>query len=200
MLYWMFVCFAIAIVMLTLELFLPSAGLFGVMTVALVIGGIVCAFLHNMVFGTVVLVAVVASTPFLLMAAVRIWPHTPIGRRILINDRNDVMPKGEHYDGIVQQAGKVGVAATKMYPSGVVRIGDQKFNAVSTGFPIDEGQRVRVVSISGNRLHVQAIGDDEDDAQVKSTDAGPDSGDQLSKTMEDLGIEDFELGGSEEEK
>ena len=84
-----------------------------------------------------------------------------------------------------------------MYPSGIVLIDGEPFDAVSTGFPIDQGEPIRVVSVQGNRLQVQKIEDDEELSEPTSNpkdSASPD--DALSQTMEDLGIEDFELGES----
>ncbi len=200
--YWSMICLAVAMVFLTLELFVPSAGVFGLVAALLIIGGIVAGFWYHLAFGGAVLLLVVVATPFLIALAVKIWPHTPIGKRILIGDRSEdaVLPKGSHYTNISQQADRTGVAKTKMYPSGIVLIDGEPFDAVSNGFPIDEGEPVRVISVQGNRLHVQKIEDDEQPSEPSSTpedSASPD--DALSKTMEDLGIEDFELGDTSSE-
>jgi len=117
----------------------------------------------------------------------------------LIGDRSEdaVLPKGSHYTKISNQAGRTGVAKTKMYPSGIVLIDGEPFDAVSNGFPIDQGEPVRVVSVEGNRLRVQKIEDDEEisEASPSPTDSIA-SNDALSQTLEDLDIEDFELGES----
>ena len=195
--YWSMISLVVAAVALCLELFLPSAGILGLIAVALMVASISTAFLHSLYFGALIVFVIVVATPFLFAAAVRIWPHTPIGKSILIGDRNeeDVLPKGSYYKNVASQAGQIGTAKTKMYPSGIVLIDGVPFDAVSNGFPIEAGDRIKVISVKGNRLHVQKIQDD--DAQGSSDTEEP-SKDKLNQTMEDLGMEDFDLGAPKE--
>lgn len=181
----------LAMVLLTVEIFLPTAGTVGIAALLVAIAAVVAAFAHGVVYGSIFLLAIVIAIPFLFAAAVKIWPYTPIGRMILIGDitKENVMPKDSHYVRVADQIGKIGIAQTKMYPSGIVLIEEQKFDAISKGFPIDAGEAIKVVSVQGNRLQVRkhepGISGDSGDS------AG--TGDGLTKTMEDLGIEDFEL-------
>lgn len=181
----------LAMVLLTVEIFLPTAGLVGIAALLVAIAAVVAAFAHSVFYGAVFLLAIVIAIPFLFAAAVKIWPYTPIGRMILIGDitKESVMPKDSHYVRVADQIGKIGIAQTKMYPSGIVLIDDQKFDAISKGFPIDAGEPVKVVSVEGNRLQVRKY---EGDRSLSGGDAN-DPADGLNKTMEDLGIEDFEL-------
>jgi len=183
---------AVAILLLTVEVFLPTAGTFGVAALLVAVAAVVAAFLHSATYGAIFMLLLVVAIPFLFMAAVKIWPHTPIGRMILIGDikKENVMPKDSHYVRVADQIGKIGVAKTKMYPSGIVIIDDQKFAAVTKGFPIEAGESVKVVSVKGNRLHVQKH---EGENDTDNKDSKPPN-DELAQTMEDLGIEDFELG------
>ena len=103
---------------------------------------------------------------------IKIWPHTPIGRRLLTDDKTltDVLPTGRFYDR-GDLAGKVGVAKSKMLPSGQVVIDGQKYDAVSDGFAIEAGDKVRVVSVKGNRIYVQPFDGDDAGASQDPTDA-----------------------------
>ena len=182
----------VAIVLLTVEVFLPTAGTVGIVALLVAIGAVAAAFLHSVMYGSIFLLLIVVAIPFLFAAAVKIWPHTPIGRMILIGDikKENVMPKDSHYIRVADQIGKIGVAHTKMYPSGIVIIDDEKFDALTKGFPIEAGESVKVVSVEANRLQVQKHtgGNDAKDSDSETPDG------ELAKTMEDLGIEDFELG------
>lgn len=182
----------VAIVLLTVEVFLPTAGTVGIFALLVAIGAVAAAFLHSVMYGSIFLLLIVVAIPFLFAAAVKIWPHTPIGRMILIGDikKENVMPKDSHYIRVADQIGKIGVAHTKMYPSGIVIIDDEKFDALTKGFPIEAGESVKVVSVEANRLQVQKYTGDSD---PKDSDGETPDG-ELAKTMEDLGIEDFELG------
>ena len=182
----------VAIVLLTVEVFLPTAGTVGIVALLVAIGAVAAAFLHSVMYGSIFLLLIVVAIPFLFAAAVKIWPHTPIGRMILIGDikKENVMPKDSHYIRVADQIGKIGVAHTKMYPSGIVIIDDEKFDALTKGFPIEAGESVKVVSVEANRLQVQKHTGDSD---AKDSDSEKPDG-KLAKTMEDLGIEDFDLG------
>jgi len=181
----------VALLLLSVEIFLPTAGTVGIVALLVAIAAVASAFLHSVMYGSIFLLVIVVAIPFLFTAAVKIWPHTPIGRMILIGDitKENVMPKDSHYVRVADQIGKIGVAQMKMYPSGIVIIEDQKFDALTKGFPIEAGESVKVVSVEGNRLQVQKH--EGDSASVADTSG--DSSDTLAKTMDDLGIEDFEL-------
>ena len=181
----------VALLLLSVEIFLPTAGTVGIVALLVVIAAVAAAFLHSVMYGSIFLLLIVVAIPFLFMSAVKIWPHTPIGRMILIGDikKENVMPKDSHYVRVADQIGRIGVAHTKMYPSGIVIIEDQKFDALTKGFPIEAGESVKVVSVEGNRLQVQKY--EGDSASADDTSDG--SPDELAKTMEDLGIEDFEM-------
>lgn len=217
MYYWSLLCIGAALIFLFVELFVPSAGAFGILGGVLLIVSIVLGFWYHLGFGVGVLLTILVAAPFLISIAVRIWPHTPIGKRILIGDRRqeDVLPKGSHYSKISNQIGRTGVAKTKMYPSGFVLIDGQQFDAVSNGFPIEQGEPVQVVSVDGNRLCVQKIESEPRGDQASTDLADPiatdpidgtlerdlspedvtpqSSSDTLAQMMEDLGIEDFDL-------
>lgn len=182
----------VAVLLLTVEIFLPTAGTVGIVALLVAIAAVAAAFLHSVMYGSIFMLLIVVAIPFLFAAAVKIWPHTPIGRMILIGDikKENVLPKDSHYIRIADQIGKIGVAHTKMYPSGIVIIDDQKFDALTKGFPIEAGESVKVVSVEANRLQVQKYtgGSDAEDYDSEKPDG------ELAQTMEDLGIEDFELG------
>ena len=57
------------------------------------------------------------------------------------------------------QEGDIGVASSPLRPSGVVRFGDDFCDVVSEGTFIEEGRRVKVIQISGNRMVVREIDD-----------------------------------------
>ena len=62
--------------------------------------------------------------PILFSIMVRVWPHTPLGKRILIGpvSEEEVIPQGEFYDEIRALEGQLGVVRTPMIPSGMVMI------------------------------------------------------------------------------
>jgi membrane-bound serine protease (ClpP class) len=184
---------AVGFAIVFLEFFVPSAGLLGVLSAALIISGIVVAFFHSIGFGTAMLLLTVVMIPLVFAAMIKVWPHTPIGKRILIGDLSDddVLPNDDHYTKLSQLVGQLGVAKTKMLPSGIVIIDGEKYDAVSDGFAIAANDTVKVVGIRANRIYVQPY---DGDVKVDDDESARDP-DVLSQPIDELGIdgEDFSL-------
>lgn len=178
---------------LALELFVPSAGMLGALAGCMIIASVVVAFLTSSYAGMIFLLVTLLLVPIMLMLMIKIWPHTPIGKRLLSDDETltDVLPQGKNYDRS-DLAGRTGVAKTMMLPSGQIVIDGQKYDAVSDGFAIDAGDRVKVVSIKKNRIYVQPCDDNEslpeapaaDDTMDQSTEKFDLDSDSIDRLLE----------------
>lgn len=175
---------------LALELFVPSAGLLGAFAGCLIIASVVMAFMTSWNTGQMFLLAALLVVPVMLMLMIKIWPHTPIGKRLLSDDETltDVLPQGEYYDRS-DLVGKVGVAKTMMLPSGQVVIDGQKYDAVSDGFAIEAGDRVKIVSVKENRIYVQPC---DDDQRLQDE---PASGDLVDQPIEKFDLDSDSIDG-----
>lgn len=194
--FWSISLLAAGFLIIGLEMFVPSAGMLGIAAAICLISGIVAAFTHSLGAGAVALLITVIAVPILLAFMVQIWPHTPLGRRILLGKAtaDDVMPKSEHYTEFKSLVGQLGVAKTKMLPSGIVLIAGRKYDALSDGFAIEAGQAVKVTAVKGTRIIVQPYdGDITDPGELPVRDR-----DVLSQPLEELGLEELDLDGFEE--
>ncbi|MCH2181056.1 MAG: hypothetical protein MK108_03540 [Mariniblastus sp.] len=184
--YWSIVLVVIGMFVLLLELFVPSAGMLGIAAIVLLLVGIIVGFTSSFGLGVTLMACTLLAVLLLFAVMVKVWPHTPIGRRILItpvDSPDDVLPHSEYLDEIHQSIGKLGRAQTKMLPSGIVLIDGKKFDALSDGLPIEQGQAIKVVAIKGNRILVQPYhGDVDQDLPAADSD-------MLSQPIEDLGID-----------
>ena len=105
------------------EIFIPSVGLLGFLSVASMLAAIGLAFYtHGVGVGLLFLALTAVAGPVTLIAALRVWPKTPMGRRLLLDvPREDEVlpdtPLRRTFRGLV---GKVGTANTLMLPSGVI--------------------------------------------------------------------------------
>lgn len=148
----------VGLVFLVLEFFIPSGGSLAVLCALSLLGAIVVGFMAGPWTGLTILVVESLVVPAALLAAVRWWPETPIGRMILIQrpkSPDDVLPDTEGYRGLKDLIGKRGTARGTMLPSGIVVINGKPYDAVSEGTPIEAGQTVLVVSVSTQRLVVR---------------------------------------------
>jgi len=189
--YWALILLIAGLCAVALELFVPSAGIIGVIAATLIVAGIVVGFAESLSTGALMLMIAVVALPVLLTVMFKIWPHTPLGKRILLKDLKpeDVLPKKSHYkkrnDSLV---GKLGIAKTKMLPSGIVVIDGEKFDAISEGFPIDQGDAVKIIAVREHRIYVQPYeGDVADAAELPVRDR-----DILSQPIEELGIDSID--------
>jgi membrane-bound ClpP family serine protease len=148
----------VGLVFLVLEFFIPSGGSLAVLCALSLLGAIVVGFMAGPWTGLTILVVESLVVPAALMAAVKWWPETPIGRMILIprpKSPDEVLPETESYRGLKDLIGKRGTARGTMLPSGIVVVNGKPYDAVSEGTPIEAGQSVLVVSVSTQRLVVR---------------------------------------------
>lgn len=168
--------------MIVVEMFVPSAGILGVVAASFLIAGVIVAFFKSLFFGLSILTATSLAMPVLFWLLVKIWPLTPIGKAILMNDTIEVLPESRT-DTLV---GQVGVAKTKMLPSGTIVLDGKQHDAVSEGFAISPGDVVKVISARGNRVYVEPYdGEVDEDGRAVDLDTGP-----LSTPLEELGIDE----------
>lgn len=189
---WALILVALGVAVIIVELFVPSAGLLGIVAAILLISGIVSAFLYSIEAGALLLLLLVLLLPVLFVALIKVWPSTPIGKRILLGRmrEEEVVLKGEHYDGLKELIGLTGVAKTKMLPSGVIEVNGRTYDAVSDGFAIDPGQPLKVTAVRTNRLFVQPY-DPSDDQPTKF-----EGSDLLGKSLSELGIDPLDSNRS----
>jgi membrane-bound ClpP family serine protease len=187
---WPVTLLLVGIGLVCLEIFVPSAGLLGVLAAVAVVSSIVLAFMHSMTAGTLFLLGATIAVPVVVALAIKSWPHTPIGKMILIKrpeHEDEVLPDTEEYHRRDRLVGKRGVAKTELLPSGDVVIEGRVYDAVSNGVVISAGQAVLVIDVNTQRLVVRPLSEAEVSHQSERT-----SPDILSTPIDALGIEPFD--------
>jgi membrane-bound ClpP family serine protease len=172
-------------VLLVSEVFIPSSGLLGILSGAGFLLAIYFAFRDGGITFAIGTVAIeVLLIPVLLGVALKYLPYTPIGK-VLLGEP----PKEE--DVAVEDprralVGKIGVARSKMLPSGSVEIDGHMLDAVSQGQAIEPGQYVKVVEVRANRVVVRIA-----PADARPRDVNP--SDLLTRPATELGLDDDPL-------
>lgn len=192
MLYVALILLFAACCVVVVEFFVPSAGVLGLLAGGLGIAAIWVGFMDGLASGALIMVLAAIAVPTLFFSWLRIWPHTPIGRRILQGEikAEDILPNDVHYTRLASLKGQIGVAKSKMLPSGQVLINGEKFDATSDGFAIEQGDRIIVSDIRGNRVYVEPYeGDDpeDDDPDVPARDR-----EILEQPIEELGLDSID--------
>lgn len=181
---WSILLLAAALLVIGVELFVPSAGLLAILSAGLLTSAVVVAFVHSVPAGVSMIGAIALLLPFIFMLFVKIWPSTPIGRRVLISRKHyeDVLPTGREYEEREELVGQRGIARSQMLPSGQVVIDGQKYDAVSQGMAIEPGDPIEVVAIRTYKIIVRRLGQDELDNDRPVSDAD----DLLSRPVDDF--------------
>jgi len=181
---WAVVLLVLGCGLVVLEVFIPSAGLFGFFAALAVVAAMLMAFRSGTTAGLSFMVVAMVAVPTVVGLAFKYWPKTPMGRAFLgdVTDEEAVKPE----DPRRALVGKVGVAKSKMLPSGAVLIDGQIIDAVSQGLAIDPGEPVIVVEVRANRVMVRpARAHEARKAYVRPED-------MLSRPIEDFGIDGLE--------
>jgi membrane-bound ClpP family serine protease len=155
---WALLLLAVGIVFLVLEFFVPSGGSLAVLCALSLLAAIVVGFLAGRWTGLGILTIEAVVVPAALVAAIRWWPETPIGRLIMLRrpeSPDEVLPETENYRGLGQLVGRRGSAKGTMLPSGHVVIEGRVYDAISAGGAIEANQDILVIGVSTQRLVVR---------------------------------------------
>ena len=183
---WAILLLVVGLALVVLEVFIPSGGILGFLATCSIVAAVAVGFAGGGPWvGFTILATAVIGLPVVVVLAFRWWPSTPLGRRMMLGVPLDteVLPDSRRRRKLKELINQVGVAKSKMLPSGAVTIDGRTIDAVSEGMPIDAGQRVRVIDVHGNRVVVRPV-DEDHSTQTES--------DSLSRPFDSIGLDPFE--------
>ena len=104
----------------------------------------------------------VMGMPTIVVLAFRIWPHTSMGKQVLLSapTAEDVLPDDADRRHLKSLVGHIGRAKCPMMPGGVILVDGRTVEAVSRGMAIDVGQAVPVIKVQANRVVVRLLQDE----------------------------------------
>jgi len=143
---------------MVLEVFVPSGGILGFVSIAALIAAVATAFLEQgATAGMAALAVVVLAVPAVLSLAFRWFPETPLGRRVLppAPEAADVLPDLERRRHVRELVGHSGRTVSELLPWGRVEIDGEAVDAMSEGGPIDAGAAIEAVGVQGTALVVR---------------------------------------------
>jgi membrane-bound serine protease (ClpP class) len=143
-----------------LEVLIPSAGLLMLTALLLLSGGGWFAAREG---GTDALIGYSISalvlSPLSALFSLKLLPHTPMGRRMILKGPGSGGPAGERRateEGLDSLIGVRGTAATALRPVGVATLGGRRVDVVTRGLHVAAGAALQVVKVEGNRVIVEA--------------------------------------------
>lgn len=137
-------------ILLVAEILLPTHGILGLLGGLSILTGVGACFLINPMLGFFILLALVIVAPFAGMAFVKIWPRTPVGRRMVLTEVAGRTPSTD-----VPGVGQTGITVSELKPIGECDFDGLRTEAISEQGLIEPGTRVKVVALSNHRPVVQ---------------------------------------------
>lgn len=189
---WAIVLLLGGLALFILEAFVPSGGALGTLSVIALLAGVGLAYYSGPLEGTMLLLTSLVAAPFCIYLALKWWPNTPLGRRVLLNapTSEEVLPDSPHLRTLRELVGKVGKAKSLMLPSGAIVIDGRVIDAVSEGMAIEAGQLVKVVEVRANRVVVRPLDPEEEKQLSQQREESHD--DLLSRPIDTLGLDPFD--------
>lgn len=157
---WVVVLLVLGLAVMVLEVFVPSGGILGFVSIAALVAAVATAFLEQgATAGMASLAVVVLAVPAVLAMAFRWFPETPLGRRVLppAPEAADVLPDLERRRHVRDLVGHTGRTVSELLPWGRVEIDGEAVDAVSEGGPIEVGAAIEAVGVQGTALVVRLV-------------------------------------------
>lgn len=161
---WPLVCATAGLALIILEVFIPSGGLIGLLSGGLLILSLWLAFARSLTTGLVFLLCLSVGLPLVLSLAVRLWPHTPIGRWMFLKPptADEVEAAPSHATGgtrLEHLIGQHGRTITPLRPSGVIELDGRRIDAMSEDGFLEANSLVRILQIRSGQAIVRASAD-----------------------------------------
>ncbi len=148
----------LAFALVAAELFVPSHGVLTAFAALAAIASVWMAYNFMPGLGLVFAVALLLATPAVFYLAIKIYPSTSVGKKVLLH--NPVAAaKGFEEETAQLEAlvGRQGVAMTFLRPAGAIEIDGRRIDAMAESDMIEAGTRVEVLKVSGMKVIVKAV-------------------------------------------
>lgn len=137
-----FALFGLAVLILGIDLLVPSGGILVVLAFLFSGGSVLFAFRSSYSAGLWMLVAELAAVPIFAWVFIRVWPHTPLGKRVIIDT-----PNAKPFTWETQKlVGKEGITTMDLLPNGQIELDGHRYDATSQSGIISVGTAVRVIN------------------------------------------------------
>jgi membrane-bound ClpP family serine protease len=160
---WAIILLVVGIIILVLEVLVPSGGLLGVLSGASLLTSVGLAFSEGLGTGIVFLAVVLATVPTVVGVGMHYWPNTRLGRKLVLvpPEPADIDPSTERDRELRGLVGQVGRTLTPHLPSGITEIDGRRVDTIAIGMGLDAGVAVSVVDVQGHRVLVRRIEPDD---------------------------------------
>lgn len=152
------ILFAIGLLLLLAEVFLiPGFGLAGIGGAAAILASIFLTF-GNIVQATYSILIALGLSIAGFFLLIRFIPSTRAWRKfILFTKQEKELGYTVGTKDLKRLTGKEGMAITPLRPSGIVEVNGKKLNALTLGEYVDSNTKIKIISVEGNKIVVEAV-------------------------------------------
>ena len=163
MLIWGLSLIAVAVLLIVVEMFVPSGGIIALTAGVIGVAGVVCLFLTDrnpILWGSLGTLGLLVLFPTSLLLWIKLLPSTswgqsllgerPAAERQIVEDREQ-----EQRDAMRALLGEQGIALTPLRPIGTVEIDGSRYDALAEGVAIERGDAIRVTRADQTQLRVR---------------------------------------------
>jgi membrane-bound ClpP family serine protease len=140
------------------EVFIPSAGLLTICSLACLVGGIMIFFRHSVTAGWIGVIVAIVMVPSLLAMAYKLLPRTRFGKRVLLSppvrERGDAISDTPELTKMVGQVGRV---LTTMRPVGMCDFDGRRVECVAESGYLQKDKKVKVIRVEGTQVTVRVM-------------------------------------------
>lgn len=161
---WSLVLFIVGLLVVAVEVFLPSGGLLGIVAGICLVASLACAYQLEGKTWLILAGVEAVCVPGVIVAAFKILPKTTFGRQLFLSPPANSGNQGASANRTIGAEdsemaslyGREGTVVTPLRPSGTAEFDGRRISVVSDGVSIAAGARVRVTEVEGNRVVVEA--------------------------------------------
>jgi len=150
--------YAACAILIVAEVFIPSAGLLSICSIACLVGGIAIFFHYSAAAGWIGTVTAVVMVPLLLALAYRVLPRTRFGKRVIltppVRERGDAISDTPE---LAQLLGHVGRVLTTMRPVGMCDFDGRRLECVAESGYLQKDKQVKVIRVEGTQVTVRVM-------------------------------------------
>jgi membrane-bound ClpP family serine protease len=156
--FWPSVFLALGLLLLVLEVFIPSGGMIGLCSIACLALCLWYAFAVSLGLGLTFMIVDLVALPLTAALSLSLWSKTPLGRKIFLKPPTPEEISVSHSDHHLEElVGQVGRSLSTLRPSGHVEIAGRRIDALAEEGFITEGARVLAVRIRSGQLVVRGL-------------------------------------------
>lgn len=166
---WGLLIILLGLLLLVLEVFIPSGGLLGLLALVAIVLGVVMIFFApeseggGLLSGVLTLAGLLVLLPIIVGYALSWWPYSPMGKRLTLGAPLEevTMATLPEVAELEQYKGQIGKTLSPHQPSGMCEIQGRRMDSTTEGLFIDANRMVRVYDIREGRLYIRPLNPDE---------------------------------------